>query len=105
MPEVELSIRCQTTVAGSDASALCVTKMRPAQVAAQSVPWSALSRAIHEIEPPVRSAPYTVPVRSPGAFVHDGSASRRVADGPPSGRKSPQSGSAAEATNSGQFAS
>ena len=36
--EVELSIRCHVTVAGSDASALCVTKMRPAEVAAQSVP-------------------------------------------------------------------
>ena len=47
---VELSIRCHVTVAGSDASALCVTKMRPAEVAAHSVPWSAPSRASHEIE-------------------------------------------------------
>jgi hypothetical protein len=55
--EVALSIRCQVTVAGSDASALCVTKMRPAEVATQSVPWSASSRAMNEIDPPVRSGP------------------------------------------------
>ena len=40
--EVELSIRCHVTVEGSEASALWVTKIRPADVAAQSVPWSAL---------------------------------------------------------------
>ena len=50
-------MRCQDTAAGSEASALCVTKIRPAEVAAQSVPWSAPSRASHESEPPVRSAP------------------------------------------------
>ena len=60
-----LSIRCQTTVAGSVASPLWVTKMRPADVAAQSVPWSALLRAIQEIDPPVRSDPKVPLVRSP----------------------------------------
>ena len=38
--------------AGSLASALCVTKTRPADVVAQSVPWSALLRAIQETAPP-----------------------------------------------------
>ena len=57
LPVVELSIRVQVTVAGSVASALCDTKMRPADVDTHIVPWSAPSRAIHEIEPPVRSAP------------------------------------------------
>jgi len=73
-PDAELSIRSQVTFAGSLASALWVTKMRPAEVAAQIVPWSALSRAIHEIEPPLRSptGPYTVPVRSPDWLMHDG---------------------------------
>ena len=56
-PAVELSMRCQATVAGSAASALWVTKILPADVAAQSVPWSAAVRASHESEPPVRSAP------------------------------------------------
>ena len=57
LPEAELSTRCHVTVAGSTASALCVTKMRPAQVAAHMRPGSAASRASHEMEPPVRSAP------------------------------------------------
>ena len=57
LPEVELSIRCHTTFAGFDASALCVTKTRPAEVVAHSVPWSALFRAIHETAPPARSSP------------------------------------------------
>ena len=55
--EVALSIRCQETFAGLLASALCVTKTRPADVVAHSVPWSALFRAIQEIAPPVRSEP------------------------------------------------
>src|SRR5438270_523398 len=63
--ELGLSTRCQRTAAGIGASALWVTKMRPADVAAQRVPWSTLLRASHDIDPPVRSGPYTVPVRSP----------------------------------------
>jgi hypothetical protein len=55
--DVALSMRCQTTEAGLTAFALCVTKMRPADVVAQSVLWSDAVRAIHEIAPPVRSAP------------------------------------------------
>src|SRR5437764_12872553 len=96
LPDVELSIRVHVTVAGSTASALCDTKMRPAEVAAHIVPWSAPSRASHEIEPPERSAPYTVPVRSPG---------RLWPAGPPSGWYSPHVGVAPDVTNAGQFAS
>src|SRR3954469_8747180 len=89
LPDVELSIRCHVTAAGSEASPLCVTKIRPADVATQIVPWSAASRAIHEIEPPPRSVPYTVPVRSPGWLMHDGIVAvpaRPSQYGPPSGR-------------------
>src|SRR6266851_4251317 len=108
LPAVELSIRCHVTVAGSEASALCVTKIRPAEVAAHSVPWSAPSRASQEIDPPPRSAPYTVPVRSPGWLMHDGIVSvlaRPSQYGPPSGRKSPQPSWLPPTTNSGQLAS
>jgi hypothetical protein len=52
-----LSTRCHMTAAGSTASALCVTKMRPAEVAAHSVPWSDLFRASQDTEPPIRPEP------------------------------------------------
>ena len=54
---VDLSDEQVETFAGLLASALCVTKTRPAEVVAHSVPWSALFRAIHETAPPARSDP------------------------------------------------
>src|SRR4051794_19049640 len=89
LPDVELSIRCHVTAAGSEASPLCVTKIRPADVATQIVPWSVPSRAIHEIVPPERSVPYTVPARSPGRLVQGGIVAVAASPsqyGPPSGR-------------------
>src|SRR5207237_4823484 len=93
LPDVELSIRCHVTADGSVASALCVTKMRPAEVAAQSVPWSTPSRASQDMEPPERSVPYAVPVSWLGWLVQSGNRSGAGGSGwmpsqygPPSGR-------------------
>ena len=61
LPEVELSIRCQVTVAGSEAWALCVTKMRPADVARLAARGTGTSRFLRT--QPI--SPSTLPLSLP----------------------------------------
>src|SRR5438876_8115010 len=95
----DVSRRCHTTAAGSDAFALSVTKSRPVVVAAHIVPvfWGA--RASQATAPPARSAPNV----TEGSTVFGAVRSRAPAG--PIRTKSPQVGSDADVVNSEQLAS